>query len=212
MAKSKLKPVSISGIEFDALISEDRNFTQEIPDYPVEKGFNVSDTIILKPFEISLTLYIADIPLTWHKKQRKKGRVKQIIKKLEKLYFSRKLVKVVTQDYIYTNMGITSMSIKKSKELGNTREINISLKKVYQTKRKTVYIPKYLLKSGKTKKNAGKATTKKSSSSSSSKSSSSKSSKSNTKGSSSRQSNKGKSESKKAGSILYKATKGFGFW
>lgn len=53
-----LKPVSIAGIEGDALISEDISYSADIPEYPVENGYNVSDTIILKPIQLSITLYI----------------------------------------------------------------------------------------------------------------------------------------------------------
>ena len=45
MAKAK-QPVSIEGIEFDALLDEERVLTAESPDYPVEDGFSVNDTII----------------------------------------------------------------------------------------------------------------------------------------------------------------------
>ena len=111
------------------------------------------------------------------------------------------MVKVVTTDKIYTNMGITSMSISHSSEIGYALQIQFSLKKVYVTKRKTVHIPKYILQSGESKKSAGKATT----SSSSSNSSSSSSSRSGGSGSS------GKSSSGKKGSILYNIGKKAGF-
>lgn len=162
MARSKLKPVKVAGIEADALISEDRTYSADIPEYPVEKGFNVSDTIILKPIELGLTLYISDSPATWRGRSGHKpkgGRTKKICDKFEKLYFKRKLVKVVTRDKIYTNMGITSISIAHSSEIGYARQISLSLKKVYVTKRKTVHIPTYILQSGDSKSNAGAATT-----------------------------------------------------
>lgn len=41
-----LKPVSIAGIEGDALISEDISYSADIPEYPVENGYNVSDTVL----------------------------------------------------------------------------------------------------------------------------------------------------------------------
>ena len=50
-----LKPVSIAGIEGDALISEDISYSADIPEYPVENGYNVSDTVILKPIQLSIT-------------------------------------------------------------------------------------------------------------------------------------------------------------
>lgn len=49
MAKAK-KPVTINGIPFDALIDEERTYEAESPDYPVESGFVVHDTIIFSYF------------------------------------------------------------------------------------------------------------------------------------------------------------------
>lgn len=202
-----LKPVSIAGIEGDALISEDISYSADIPEYPVENGYNVSDTIILKPIQLSITLYISDSPATWRNRKGHSpsaGRTKKICEKFEKLYFQRKLVKVVTTDKIYTSMGITSMSISHSSEIGYARQIQFSLKKVYITKRKTVYIPKYILQSGESKKSAGKATT----SSSSSKSSGSSTNKF---GGSNKSGGSGKSSGGKKGSILYNIGKKTGF-
>ena len=53
MARSNLKPVSVAGIEFDALIEEQKALSATIPVYPVEDGFPVSDTIILEPVSVS---------------------------------------------------------------------------------------------------------------------------------------------------------------
>ena len=203
--------MSVAGIEADALISEEVSYSADIPEYPVEKGYNVSDTIILKPVALSLTLFISDTPATWSGRRGHKpsaGRTQKICKKFEDLYFERKLVKVVTSDKIYTNMGITSMSISHSKELGYARQISMSLKKVYVTQKKTVKIPKYVLQSGETAANAGKASTSKSSSNGSNSSGSSSS------GSNSNSSSKkgsGSSESTKKSSILYGIASKTGF-
>ena len=60
-------PVSINGIEFDALISEDRTLEASIPEYAVEDGFAVSDAVIFAPQRISLVLFVTDTPVTWRK-------------------------------------------------------------------------------------------------------------------------------------------------
>ncbi len=207
MAKN-LIPVSVAGIEFDALITSDENYEQEIPDYPTEEGFSVSDTIILKPITISLELYISNTPVTWsHRHGISPYRVNAVCNRLKELYFSKQLVKVVTPDTIYTNMGMTSMQISKSKEHSTTRRITLNLKKVYDTKRKTVYIPSYILKSGETAANAGKATTSSSASGTSIGASSSSGNSSGSSGSNSSSS----SEGKKAGSILYGVASSLGF-
>lgn len=214
MGRSNLKPVTVAGIEADALISEERSYSADIPEYPVENGFNVSDTIILRPVELGLVLYISDSPATWRNRPGHKprgGRTKKICNKFEKLYFDRKLIKVVTRDKIFTNMGIESVSISHSDKTGYARQISLLLKKVYVTKRKTVHIPSYILQSGETKKNAGSATTSKGSNSTGASGKSA-----NKKSSSSSKSNKkessGKSRGKKSkSSVLYGVSSSLGF-
>lgn len=160
MAGKKLKPVSIWGIEFDALIDESKALSATVPVYPVEDGFPVSDTIILEPVSIQMTLYLSNTPVTWlYRHGTSTDRVKKICDLLEKKWLSKQLAKIVTTEAIYTDMGITSIAIRKSKETGHAREISISAQKVRTTKRKTVSIPEYVLKSGETMASAGTAST-----------------------------------------------------
>ena len=207
MARKKLKPVTVAGIEFDALIDEQKTMSATIPAYPIENGFPVSDTIILEPISLQMTLFVSNTPVTWLQRHGSAvDRVNKICEALENMWLEKKLVKVVTTDTIYKDMGITSISIKKSYELGYAREVQLQMQKVQTTKRKTVKIPKKILKSGTTKASAGKASTSKSSSKSSS-SSSSKSSKNSSKKSSKSSS---KSDAKKKKSILYGAAESAG--
>jgi uncharacterized membrane protein YgcG len=203
-----MQPVSVWGIEFDALIDETKNMTSTIPEYPVEEGFPVSDTIINDPLSVSMTLYLTNTPVTWlYRHGTSNDRVNQICDMIQRKWFDKQLTKIVTSDTIYTNMGITSISIKKSTDTGYAREISISAKKVRVTKRKTVNIPHYILKAGATMAKAGKASTSKTSASSTASSSSSSGSSSGSGGSSS---SKSKSNSKKSASILYGAASGLG--
>ena len=64
MAKAK-QPVSVDGIEFDALITESASYEAEVPEYPIETGFMVNDTIILRPVLLDMTLFLTDTPVTW---------------------------------------------------------------------------------------------------------------------------------------------------
>lgn len=214
---AKKKPVSVWGIEFDALIDETKTMTSTIPEYPVESGFSVSDTIINDPIQVQMTLFLSNTPVTWlYRHGSSSDRVRRVCEMIEKKWFQKKLTKIVTSDAIYTNMGLTSISIKKSSDIGYAREISISAKKVRKTKRKTVNIPTYVLKAGESMADAGKASTSKSSAKSSSGSSPSNSSSSGG-GSSGRGSNKGSSSSKnssnskKSASILYGVASKMGF-
>lgn len=156
MAKAK-KPVSVNGIEFDALLDEERTLEADSPDYPVEDGFSVSDTIILKPQFLSMTLYVTDTPVTWVKTHGGKGWTDGVIQRLEELYFSKQLVTVVTSDKTYRNMAIQSISIKKSTDVGYARQIPITLKEIRVTKSKKTTIPASYGKSGDSGANAGTA-------------------------------------------------------
>lgn len=209
MARKKLQPVSIWGVEFVALIDESKTLSATIPAYPVEDGFPVSDTIILDPVSIKMTLYISNTPVTWlYRHGTSTDRVNKICDLLEQKWLSKQLAKIVTTDAIYKDMGITSIAIKKSKEIGYAREVSLSAQKVLITKRKTVSIPSYILKSGETKANAGTASTSQTSGKSSTGSGSSGSSGG---GGSSNSGGKSGSSAKKSQSILYGAASGLGF-
>lgn len=211
------KPVSVWGIEFDALIDETKTMTSTIPEYPVESGFAVSDTIINDPIQVSMTLYLSNTPVTWlYRHGSSSDRVKRVCDMIEQKWFDKALTKIVTSDTTYTNMGLTSISIKKSADIGYAREISISAKKVRKTKRKTVTVPTYVLKAGESMADAGKSSTSKTSAKSSSGASSSSSSSSSSSGSSggskssSSKSGGSGSNAKKSASILYGAASGLG--
>jgi len=199
MARKGLRPVSVAGIEFDALIDETKTLSAAIPVYPVEEGFPVSDTIIPAPLSIQMTLYISNTPVTWlYRHGSSNDRVNKICERIEDLWLNKELVKIVTTDAIYKNMGLTCITIKKSKEIGYAREISLSAQKVRITGRKTVDIPTYILKSGKTKAKAGSV------------SASTTSSKSETGSESDEASASKNRDSKKNQSILYGVANGLG--
>lgn len=168
MSKAR-QPVSVDGIEFDALISESRSYEATIPEYAVESGVSVSDDIILGSEKLDMTLYLTDTPVTW-REHAGRGRVEAVIQQLEELYYAKSPVTVVTSEKTFTSMAITSMTISKTVENGYAREIPISFQKIRITSARTATIPSSYGRSGKTQAAAGTANT--SSGSSGSKSSS----------------------------------------
>ena len=138
MARAK-QPVSVGGVEFDALIDSEENYESEVPEYPTEKGFKVSDTIVLKATVLNMTLFVTDTPVTWKGRLGSgPGKTEAVVKRLKEMYFKKLPVEVVTSDAVYSNMAITSLSIKKTAEVGYAREIPISFKEIVVTESKTV--------------------------------------------------------------------------
>lgn len=156
----KLVPVTIWGIEFDALIEESKQLDTTIPSYPVEDGFSVSDTIINEPLTLNLTLYVTNTPVTWlYRHGTSTNRVQKICEEIEAKWMEKKLAKIVTPTAIYTDMGITSIGIAAASSPGYAKQITIEAKKVTTTSRKTVLVPSTSTKSGTTGASAGSAST-----------------------------------------------------
>lgn len=196
MARAK-QPVSVDDIEFDALIDSEEGYEADVPEYPTEKGFSVSDTIVLKADTLNMTLYVTDTPVTWRERTGSgSGKTEGVVRRLKDLYFAKKILEVTTTDCVYSNMVITSMNIKKSVEVGYAREIPIAFKKIEVTETATAEIPASYGKSGKTAKAAGKASTTAASTAGSSSSGGSSAS--------------GSSSISSRGSVLYNAASSFG--
>lgn len=149
----RLQPCSVNGIEFDALISESKSYSSEVPEYAVEDGYSVSDNISIKPLEIEITGYLTNTPVTWL--NHGTGRVEAVVAQLERLYFSRQLVTVTTSTDTYTDMAIQSMNVPKDMENKTSREIRIGLKKVTKVSSQITSIPASYLRGGDTGVNAG---------------------------------------------------------
>lgn len=167
---SKIEPVSIDGIEFDALITSTESLASDIPQYPVEDGYEVSDTMILKPLVLELTVFVSNTPVTHLQRfggaENCKTRVDDVVARLKKMRADKKLVTITTNDATYKNMGLENMSISKSLEVGYARQIPLSFKEVIVTSTQTVAIPAEYGKSGSTGASGGTAQTSSSSSSS----------------------------------------------
>ena len=190
------QPVSINGLEFDALIGEDKTLTADVPSYSVESGYEVSDNISIKPKEITLTLYVTNRPVTWRQRHwTYPGRVAEVVDELERIFWSRELVTVTTATDIYSNMAITQLKVPKDTTNYSSREIQVSLKEVNTVSSALTSIPSYYGRGGKTKENSGTANVSGGSSGGSS-------------GASSGSGTQEKEESKEAGSILYGLLKG----
>ena len=108
-----IQPVSLDGIEFDALMSSENTFEASVPEYSVEDGFSVSDTILLGEERLSLVLYLTDTPVTWAQAHAGPGRVAEVVNQLKQKYYDKQPVTVVTSEETYENMAIDMFSLLK---------------------------------------------------------------------------------------------------
>lgn len=149
----KLRPLSINGIEFDALLNESKAYSSDVPDYAVESGYSVSDNISIKPMVLEITGHLTNTPVTWA--SHGTGRVESVVAQLENLYHSRQLVTVVTSTDVYPNMSIVSLTVPKDESNKTSRDIRMSLKEVTIVSAQTTTIPASYARGGDTGANAG---------------------------------------------------------
>lgn len=154
----KPQPVNIGGIECDALIHHELGLENEIPDYPVEEGFSVQDTIIQKPKTLTLTVVVTNTPITF-RSHASPNRVQEVAAQFQELYAKRELITVTSSKGVYQNMGITSLSLPYDVSTKTSLEIPITLKEVLTTAAKTVTIPSEYGRGGDTGTTAGTANT-----------------------------------------------------
>lgn len=155
-----MQPVKIGELEFDALINESKSYSSDVPEYAVETGYSVSDNISIKPLTVDMTLFITNTPVTWRKQHgASSGRVSSVIAMLERMYFQRQLLTVMTSTDVYTNMAITAMTVPKDETNKTSREISISLKQVTVAVAAITGIPDSYARGGESGKNAGTAST-----------------------------------------------------
>ena len=190
------RPASLDGIQFDALLSQDEQYSAQVPDYPVESGYNVHDSVLPEALTIKTTLYLSNTPVTWKSRiGLSSTRVQDVEERLREIFWNREPVTYRTSDKRWSNMCITSLTISKTEEDGYARKIPIELKQVEITATKTT-VPESYARGGKSEASGGTASTRASAGTSG--------------GASKTSTSEQKSESQKKASILYNAGKGLG--
>lgn len=155
-----MTPVSIAGIEFDAMIDRTEDHNATVPKYPIDAGYSVTDHVALEPLTLKMTLYVTATPVTWLARHGYgRSRPETVARQILGVYESRALVSVSTPNKSYDSMVIRSLTIKESATLGYAYEIPVELSHVTVTSAKRVAIPEGYVRAGETMGNAGAAST-----------------------------------------------------
>ena len=151
------QPVSVAGIEFDAVLDSDAQYQASVPAYPIDAGYSVSDNAALDPLQVKMTLYLTATPITYIGHGMGMERVYEICSQLEELYTAREPFEVVTPVKTYDNMIIQSLEIKDSPDFGYAREIPVTFAQVTVTYANAASVPAEYARSGETATSTGAA-------------------------------------------------------
>ncbi len=126
-------PMLLGNVSFDATMERSQTYSADVPTYPVEKGFKISDAVLKNPLEISLKAVISEMPLTFGYSYGAYGwyrSVEQVINELKQIYFAAEPVTLYTNFGNYPSLVIQSMTIPETTEMVNAVEVSITLKQV----------------------------------------------------------------------------------
>lgn len=155
-------PAVLGGIEFDSVLTKDEQLSAEVPDFATEKGYSVSDTIIIKPTTLSVEAVIANRPVTWLSRHgSSSNRVAEVTRQLRKIFVDRELVTYSANGDTWDNMAITSLNIPDDAESGDAIKVSFILKQVTVTRKQTALVTVSFPRGGTSSTNAGSVSSKK---------------------------------------------------
>lgn len=125
--------MQLGNVSFDATMERSQNYSSDVPTYPVEKGFKISDAVLKNPLEINLKAVISEMPLTFGYSYGAYGRfrsVDQVVNELLNMYYAAEPVSLYTNFGDYHSLVIQSITIPETTEMVNAVEVSITLKQV----------------------------------------------------------------------------------
>lgn len=136
------RPASLGPVKFDAIIDRSSQYEADVPAYPTEGGYIISDAVLKKPLSLNITAFVSNTPVTWKRQLGTScSRVANVIRQLRNMYFAGELYTFTTPDYTYTRMAIKSLTIPEKADLRNAVELTIVLQNVPIARSATVTIP-----------------------------------------------------------------------
>ena len=162
MLGKAIQPITINGIEFDALIEEENTYNADIPEYAVDAGYKVSDNISVSAEVLKIKIVASDTPVTWRTRHGINTATSRE-QRLRELFFSKAVCTISTSRRTYVHMAMESISFPRSLDSGTSPEISISFKGIRTTSVAITTYPGTYGKAGATMASAGAANVTKSS-------------------------------------------------
>lgn len=129
-------------VQLDASVSETHTKTNELTDFPVDEGANITDHIRRVPEEIQITGMVSKTPLLLLAGLRSSSpidgeldnpddRVERAYSELQRIMNASELITVVTTLKTYENMAVTSIAATRDAQNGQTLNAVITCREVF---------------------------------------------------------------------------------
>lgn len=117
-------------VELDASIDETHRSANEITQFPVEVGVDISDHIRRQPETLSIRGIVTDHPISFGGTFGVSGRSLEAYQNVLTMIDQAQLISVVTSLRQYANMAIESMEVPRNNRRSNAVEMILNLREV----------------------------------------------------------------------------------
>lgn len=159
------EPTSIGKLKVDIVETVEYVYEQEAPAHPVEKGYEINDTIINKPLKFDMKVGVSSHPITWfYKNGRGVKKFSDGVKALMAIRDAKMPVTIVRPNDILNDMVMTSCKYSYTKESKTVMIVELTFVKIVKVDTQTVAIPQDIVdksikdNAGETAKSGGQAT------------------------------------------------------
>jgi hypothetical protein len=130
---------SIGPLVLDASLSEVHTYNSQVPQYPTEQGFSVSDNIYNQPIQVSITGIVSTTPLQGDLTP-DPTRADRAYRDMIQIRDNKETITIVTPINVYDDMAMTSLVIPRNRATGESFEFTASFTQILKADVKVITI------------------------------------------------------------------------
>jgi len=117
----KKEPGRIGNLELDARLDETHTLSNEVTQYPVEAGFDITDNVRNRPISFAMTGMVSNSPINYAELtvlNEGASRSQSAYDELLRLYYNKEIIDVQTTLELYQDMVIAEITFPRNNTIG----------------------------------------------------------------------------------------------
>lgn len=138
--------IRVASVDFDALLEENHEWSNEVSTSPVENGSPVADHIIPNPDKFRCTAMISDSSIFGFTDGSTESLTQSTFNLLRQLHLNREPITVFTKYFQYDDMAISSIGIPRSGVNGDSLQFSLEFVNLRIVNTQTTKVPEGISK------------------------------------------------------------------
>ena len=135
-------PTKVGSLKVDIVKTVEYSYEQEVTSHPVEKGYEIHDTIVNKPLRLHLSIAISSMPVTWFwKNGTGTAKFQDGYEALVAIREAKQPITIVRPDRIITDLVMTGCKLASTNESMSVMNVELDFVQIKKVETKTVEIP-----------------------------------------------------------------------